>query len=112
MNKLEESCIVIAQQQLEALDQMINILKNKNKDDKMETLKKNNIQKCILWCEKFKIPHNKFIEKLNIFLINNTSKNVKDLDLINIDIDIEEESVDVKLDLDLGLELNLEMEIN
>ena len=82
MNKIEESSIVIAQQQLEALDHMINIFKNKNKDEKIESLKRNHIQKSILWCEKYKIPHNKFIEKLNIFLNNNSSnKNIKDLDL-------------------------------
>jgi hypothetical protein len=60
--------IIIGQQQLESIDQIINILKNKNKDEKIETIKKSNIQKSIAWCEKFKIPHNKFSEKVNIFL--------------------------------------------
>jgi len=31
-------------------------------------LKKSNIQKCIQWCDKFKIPYNKFTDKVNIFL--------------------------------------------
>lgn len=83
-NKIEESNIVIAQQQLESIDQIINIIKNKNKDDKIETLKKNHIQKCIQWCEKFRIPHNKFIDKLNIFLntniIMNPTKSNRDKD--------------------------------
>jgi hypothetical protein len=77
MNKIEESNVVIAQQQLEALDQIINIVKNKNKDDKIEILKRNHIQKCIQWCDKYKIPHNKFIEKLNIFLNNNVKTSEK-----------------------------------
>jgi hypothetical protein len=47
---------------------VINILKNKNKEDKIETLKKMHIQKSVLWCEKYKIPCNKFSEKTNIFL--------------------------------------------
>ena len=68
LNKLEESNAVIGQQQLEAYDQMINIFKNKNRDEKMETLKRNHIQKCIQWCEKNQLPHNKFIDKVNIFL--------------------------------------------
>ena len=68
LNKLEESNSVIGQQQLEAFDQIINIYKNKNRDDKLETLKRNHIQKCILWCEKNQLPHNKFIDKVNIFL--------------------------------------------
>jgi len=68
LNKIEESNSVIGQQQLEAFDQIINIYKNKNRDDKLETLKRNHIQKCILWCEKNQLPHNKFIDKVNIFL--------------------------------------------
>jgi hypothetical protein len=68
INKIDEINIIIGQQQLESIDQIINILKNKNKEEKIENIKKNNIQKSILWCEKFKIPHNKFSEKVNIFL--------------------------------------------
>jgi len=68
LNKIEESNIIVGQQQLEHLDHIINTIKNKNRDDKIETLKKNNIQKCIQWCEKNKIPYNKFVDKLNIFL--------------------------------------------
>ena len=68
LNKLEESNAVIGQQQLEAYDQIINIFKNKNREDKIETLKRNHIQKCIQWCEKNQLPHNKFIDKVNIFL--------------------------------------------
>ena len=67
-NKIEESNAVIGQQQLEAYDQILNILKSKNKNDKIEILKRNHIQKCIQWCEKNQLPHNKFIDKLNIFL--------------------------------------------
>ena len=78
VNKIEESNIIIGQQQLETLDQIINIKKNKNKEEKIETLKRNHIQKCILWCEKFKIPYNKFIDKTNIFL---NSKIVKDANI-------------------------------
>jgi len=68
LNKLEESNAVIGQQQLEAYDQIINIFKNKNRDEKIEILKRQHIQKCIQWCEKNQLPHNKFIDKVNIFL--------------------------------------------
>jgi len=67
-NKIDDLNIIIGQQQLEALDQIITIYKNKNKDDKIESVKKNNIQKSVSWCEKHKIPCNKFNEKINIFL--------------------------------------------
>jgi hypothetical protein len=73
--KLEDMNIIIGQQQLESLDLIINILKNKNKEDKIETIKKTNIQKSVAWCEKYKIPCNKFSEKTNIFLPINKESN-------------------------------------
>jgi 23S rRNA U2552 (ribose-2'-O)-methylase RlmE/FtsJ len=66
--KINDINNIIGQQQLEALDLAIHLFKNKNVDDKIELIRKTNIQKAILWCEKFKIPHNKFFEKTNIFL--------------------------------------------
>ena len=68
LNKIEECNIIIGEQQLEVYDQVNNIIKNKNKDEKLENIRKNNIQKCIQMCEKFKIPYNKFSDKINIFL--------------------------------------------
>jgi hypothetical protein len=68
ISKIEEFNVIYGQQQLEAYDQLINIINNKNKPDKIEALKKINIQKSIAWCEKYKIPCNKFIDKFNIFL--------------------------------------------
>jgi hypothetical protein len=68
ISKIEEFNVIYGQQQLEAYDQLINIINNKNKSDKIEALKKINIQKSIAWCEKYKIPCNKFIDKYNIFL--------------------------------------------
>jgi hypothetical protein len=68
INKIDDINNIIGQQQLETIDQVINIYKNKNKDDKIESLKKMNIHKSINWCEKMNIPYNKFSEKPNIFL--------------------------------------------
>jgi len=76
LNKIEEANAIIGQQQLEAIDNVINIIKNKNKDEKIETLKKINIQKCIQMCEKFKIPYNKFTDKVNIFLQPHLEENL------------------------------------
>jgi len=69
LNKLEESNLIIGQQQLDAHNQTMNLIKNKNRDEKMENMKRSHIQKCIQWCEKNQLPHNKFIDKVNIFLI-------------------------------------------
>jgi hypothetical protein len=68
LNKIDDINLIIGQQQLELFEQIINILLSKHKEDKIETLKKNNIQKCVQWCDKFKIPCNKFSDKINIFL--------------------------------------------
>lgn len=67
-NKVDDLNIIIGQQQIDALDKIISIYKNKNRDDKIESVKKTNIQKSVIWCEKYKIPCNKFTEKINIFL--------------------------------------------
>jgi len=68
ITKLEDMNIIIGQQQIDSLDLVLNILKNKNREEKIETIRKSNIQKSVLWCEKYKIPFNKFSEKINIFL--------------------------------------------
>jgi 23S rRNA U2552 (ribose-2'-O)-methylase RlmE/FtsJ len=68
INKIDDMNIILGHQQLESLSQIINILKNKNKEEKIENIKKNSIQKAVIWCEKFKIPCNRFSEKTNIFL--------------------------------------------
>jgi hypothetical protein len=82
LNKIDDINIITGKQQIDALNQIINILKSKNKDNKVELLKKLNIQKSVNWCEKYKIPCNKFTEKTNIFLPivkelkNETSQNI------------------------------------
>ena len=69
INKIDDINIIIGQQQLEYICQIINVFKNGNKNEKIEFMKKNNIQKSVNWCEKFKIPCNKFLDKTNIFYI-------------------------------------------
>ena len=67
LNKIEELNIIFGNNQLDAYNSMLNLMRHKNKDEKIDSIKKINIQKSIHWCEKNNIPHNKFIEKLNIF---------------------------------------------
>jgi hypothetical protein len=66
--KLNDINMIIGQQQLESLNLILNLLKNKNKDERYDNMKKSNIQKAVTWCEKYKIPCNKFTEKTNMFL--------------------------------------------
>ena len=58
LNKLEEYNAIIGQQQIENIISTINLINN-SKDDKLEIIKNNNIQKCIQWCIKYKIPYYK-----------------------------------------------------
>lgn len=66
-NKLEDINAIIGQQQLENILNTLHLLDN-NKQDKLDTLKRTNIQKCIQWCIKYKLPYNKSIQQMNIFL--------------------------------------------
>lgn len=67
INKLTEIDVMLGQYQLENIQEIINIVNSKNKNDKIENLKKNNIQKGIAWCNKYKIPYNIFVEKKLLF---------------------------------------------
>lgn len=59
LNKLEEYNAIIGQQQIENIISTINLINNNSKDDKLENIKNNNIQKCVQWCIKYKIPYYK-----------------------------------------------------
>ena len=69
INKIEDVNAIFGQQQLENIIATLYLLDN-NKPDKIESLKKNNIQKCIQWCSKYKLPHNNNIFYSNTFLPN------------------------------------------
>lgn len=82
INKIEDSNVNIGHSQIEQLDLILYMIKNKNRDEKIETIKKNNIIKCAQWCEKYKIPYNKCIDKINIFLpcVNYIAETIEDID--------------------------------
>ena len=88
INKINDINLIIGQQQLESLNQIIHILRGKNQLEKIEQIQKNNIQKSVLWCDKYMVPHIKVHEKTNSFLnCNNTSlKNFSDIFINENDI--------------------------
>jgi 23S rRNA U2552 (ribose-2'-O)-methylase RlmE/FtsJ len=67
VNKIEELNAIYGQQQLDSIACTLNLIDN-NKTDKIENLKKHNIQKCINWCLKYNMPHNNSHMGNNIFL--------------------------------------------
>jgi hypothetical protein len=58
----------MGQKQLENIITTLNIIGSRNNHDKIDALKKINIQKCISWCEKYDIPCIKLMSSNNIFL--------------------------------------------
>ena len=67
INKLEDINAILGQQQLENILYTLHLLDN-NKSDKLEVIKKNNIQKCIQWCIKNSLPYYKNINQSNVFV--------------------------------------------
>ena len=67
INKIEDINAILGQQQLENILSTLNILDN-NKPDKLDTIKKNNILKCIQYCIKNKLPYHKNINQYNMFI--------------------------------------------
>ena len=68
LNKIEECNAIIGQQQMETINSTINMIINKGQVEKMESMKRQNMMRCISWCDKHSIPYNKIIQQNNIFL--------------------------------------------
>jgi cap1 methyltransferase len=69
ISKLEDINAIIGQQQLENILATLYLIDN-NKPEKIESLRKINIQKCIQWCIKYELSYNKNIQQINVFLQN------------------------------------------
>ena len=68
LNKIEECNAIIGQQQMETINATIHLILNRGHAEKLESMKRQNIIKCISWCDKHGIPCNKIIQQNNIFL--------------------------------------------
>ena len=68
LTKIEEFNSINGHVQLDAYDQIFNMFYNRNRTTKMDILKKSNIQKSQLWCDKNNVPYNKLGDRVNIFL--------------------------------------------
>jgi 23S rRNA U2552 (ribose-2'-O)-methylase RlmE/FtsJ len=67
--KIEEFNATFGQQQVENIYFTISLIENKQKNDKIDTLIKTNIQRCINWCIKHNIQH-------NVSILENSGTNV------------------------------------
>ena len=68
LNKIEECNAIIGQQQMETINATINLILNRSHVDKLDYMKRQNIMKCISWCDKHCIPYNRIMQNNNIFL--------------------------------------------
>jgi len=75
VNKVEEYNAIFGQQQIENIGNTLNLIDN-NKYDKLELIKKNNVQKCINWCQQYKLDYHTTVQPNNIFLMNRQSATV------------------------------------
>ena len=66
ITKIEEYNSLFGQNQIENISNTLNLIEN-YRSDKIEILKKNNIAKCISWCQKYNLPYNN-ITTFNQFL--------------------------------------------
>ena len=67
VNRIEEYNAIFGQQQIECISQTLGLI-NGNNYDRIENMKKSHIQKCVSWCQKYKVPYNKMSVSTNIFL--------------------------------------------
>ena len=68
---IEEINSIIGGQQIENIQTTVRFIENKErKCEKIRQKKDNNIQKCISWCIKNKIPYNRVQQNTNIFMTN------------------------------------------
>ena len=59
-NKIEEYNAIVGQQQMETIQNTLNLIANSAKSDKLESIIKSNVIRCIKWCEKHNVEVNTF----------------------------------------------------
>jgi 23S rRNA U2552 (ribose-2'-O)-methylase RlmE/FtsJ len=68
---IEEINSIIGSEQIDNIQTTIRFIENKERrGEKIQQKRDDNIQKCISWCIKNKIPHNKIQQNTNIFMSN------------------------------------------
>lgn len=69
VNQIKEINSILGTQQIENITNTIKLInKGDKKKEKINSIKDNNIQRCIKWCIKNNIPHNNYDSTSNIFL--------------------------------------------
>ena len=67
VDKVEEVNATFGQQQIENIKNTLSLIRNHD-DEKLETLKKNGVHRCVAYCQKYGLNHGKQQNQGNIFL--------------------------------------------
>jgi len=73
ITKLEEYNSIFGQMQIDNIHSTLALIDNRFKSDKIESLLKINIQKCIQWCVKYDIQYNNIPTNVNVFTADATN---------------------------------------
>ena len=65
--RIEEINVLLGQQQIENIATTVSLIQSKMYD-RLESYKRTNVQKCIMWCERYNIPYNKGVVSTNTFI--------------------------------------------
>jgi len=67
LTRIEECNAALGQQQMDTISATLTLIRNP-RQDKIEKMRSSNIQKCVVWCQKNKVPYNRDVRQLNMFL--------------------------------------------
>jgi 23S rRNA U2552 (ribose-2'-O)-methylase RlmE/FtsJ len=72
-NKVEEYNAISGQQQMETIQNTLNLIINKTKTDKLDSIIKTNVSRCVKWCEKHNVEVNNFTSpSINSFKLSSS----------------------------------------
>ena len=64
---VQEINAILGQSQLENIATTIHMIDSYS-SERVDSLKRSNVSKCVNWCQKFKIPYNKVFPSYNLFV--------------------------------------------
>jgi 23S rRNA U2552 (ribose-2'-O)-methylase RlmE/FtsJ len=67
LTRVEECNAALGQQQMDTISATLTLIRNP-RQEKIEKMRSSNIQKCVAWCQKNKVPYNRDVRQLNMFL--------------------------------------------
>ena len=68
LQKLEEYNAIFGQKQMQNIYNTMTLMESKHKFDKIDTLIKTNVNKCVEWCVKYRVPYSFTSISNNIFI--------------------------------------------